>query len=126
MYQNDITGYVVLNAIDLDTHKSFTIVFNNGMINPRVGFKLIVSGDWVNNSKYGKQFQAVQYQEIEPDEIDGIVTYLASGFFGGIKEKTAKKIVSAFGADTLKVIENEPEKLKQVKGLGEAKIQALL
>ena len=126
MYQNDITGYVVLNAIDLDTHKSFIIVFNNGMINPRAGFKLIVSGDWVNNSKYGKQFQAVQYQEIEPDEIDGIISYLASGFFEGIKDKTAKKIVSVFGTDTLKVIENEPEKLKQVKGLGEAKIQALV
>lgn len=121
-----MTGYVVLNAIDLDTNKSFIIVFNNGMLNPRAGYHLIVSGDWVENSKYGKQFQAVQYTEKEPDEIEGIIAYLGAGFFGGIKEKTAKKIVSIFGKDTLKVIENEPERLKEVKGLGEAKIQSLV
>lgn len=125
-FVNDANGYAVLTAIDKDGGKPFTLVFKSGMISPKIGFNLIVNGDWVNHQQYGKQFMASQYHEAEPDDEEGIVAYLSCGIFKGIREKIARKIVDALGKETFDIIENHPEKLKEVKGLGEAKIESLV
>ena len=123
---NEVTGYAVLTAIDKDSGKSFVLVFKNGMINPKIGFSLIVQGDWVNHPQYGKQFLATQYQEVQPSDEEGIIAYLSCGIFKGIREKMARKIVDVLGKETFDVIENHPERLKEIKGLGEAKIETLI
>lgn len=125
-FTNETTGYAVLTAVDKDSGKAFTLVFKSGMINPKIGFSLIVEGDWVSHPTYGKQFMATQYQEVQPSDEEGIVAYLSCGIFKGIREKIARKIVDALGTDTFDIIENHPEKLKEVKGLGEAKIESLV
>lgn len=125
-FTNEVTGYAVLTAVDKDSGKSFTLVFKNGMISPKIGFSLIVQGDWVNHPQYGKQFMATQYQEVQPSDEEGIVAYLSCGIFKGIREKMARKIVDVLGKETFDVIENHPERLKEVKGLGESKIETLI
>ena len=126
IYTNPENGYAVIIAKDKDNGKSFTLVFPNGMVDPKVGYNLIVNGDWVISAKWGKQFVAKQYQEIAPTEIDGIIAYLSCGIFKGIGEKFARKIVEHFGSETVSIIENSPEKLYEVKGMGNKKVESII
>ena len=105
-FSNETTGYAVLSAINKDGGKPFTLVFKSGMISPKIGFSLIVQGDWINHPTYGKQFMASQYQEVQPSDEEGIIAYLSCGIFKGIREKIARKIVDALGTDTFDIIEN--------------------
>ena len=126
VFENTENGYAVLSAKNNETNKSFTLVFNSGMISPKVGFNLEVSGDWVNNKRFGEQFVATQYKEINPTTEDGIIAYFSCGIFKGIGEKFARKIVNVFGEDTMKVIDETPDRLYEVKGLGDKKIQSII
>ena len=67
-FNNEVTGYAVLTAVDKDSGKSFVLVFKNGMISPKIGFSLIVQGEWVIHPQYGKQFMVTQYQEVQPSD----------------------------------------------------------
>ena len=124
IFLNHDNGYAVLNAKDKDGGKTFCLVAQNGMLDPKIGFNIIASGDWVTTSKYGKQFIAKEYKEVVPTETDGIVAYLSCGIFKGIGEKIARKIVDALGENTISIIDNNPEKLYEVKGLGDKKGQS--
>ena len=129
IFTNKITGYAVLSASEkTGKHygKLFTLVFKSGMIDPKTGYDLIVSGDWIIDKTYGKQFLANNYTEVKPTDSDGIVSYLSCGLFKGIGEKFARKIVDVFGEETINIIENEPEKLSEVKGLGKKKVESLV
>lgn len=78
-------------------------------------------GAW-KNGKYGYQFETAQWKEIIPKTIEGIEGYLASGLLKGIGEKTAAAIVARFGLSTLDVLENEPEKLLEIRGITEERL----
>ena len=82
-------------------------------------------GEWVD-SKYGKQFKVSNYKELIDLTEDGIKAYLASGLIKGIGPKTAEKIVKRFGAASLKVIEKEPEKLLEIKGITKNKLENIV
>lgn len=125
IYINDESGYAVLTAQE-DGGKLFTLVFRNGMIDPKIGYNLIVSGDWVDTERFGRQFVAQQYQEVKPTTVDGIIEYLSSGLFRGIGEKTARKITYEFGVDTINVIEKTPDLLYRIKGIGKKTVQSLI
>ncbi len=85
---------------------------------------MILDGEW-ENSKYGCQLNVESFEEIIPQTDEGIKGYLSSCLIKGIGEKTADEIVARFGADTLKVIENEPEKLLEIRGISEAKLEEI-
>lgn len=85
------------------------------------GESLEVSGSWVSHPKWGEQFKAEMYRVILPASVSGIRKYLGSGMIKGIGQSMADRIVDHFKETTLDVIENEPEKLKQIHGIGEAK-----
>ena len=84
--------------------------------------ELELDGEWVE-SKYGYQLQVEQWQEIVPQTADGLLAYLGSGLIRGIGPKTAEDIVATFGPDTLNILDNEPEKLLQIRGITEGKLK---
>ena len=81
-----------------------------------------LDGEW-QNSKHGYQLQVDQCEEIVPQTKDGVQGYLSSRLIKGVGEKTAELIVGRFGADALKVLENEPERLLEIRGITPAKLE---
>ncbi len=85
------------------------------------GETLEISGQWVNHNKYGDQFKIEIYKVVLPATVSGIKKYLGSGMIKGIGKSLADKIVNHFQENTLEIIENEPERLESVHGIGKAK-----
>ena len=84
--------------------------------------ELELDGEWVE-SKYGYQLQVEQWQEIVPQTADGLLAYLGSGLIRGIGPKTAEDIGATFGPDTPNILDNETEKLLQIRGITEGKLK---
>ena len=84
--------------------------------------ELELEGEWVNG-KYGMQLQVEQWREVVPKTKEGVLSYLSSGLIKGIGEKTAAEIVAKFGTNTLDVLEKNPERLLEVRGITENKLE---
>lgn len=123
-YHNEDSGYTVIEGADDVTGKIFTAVCNN-MFLPSKGQKFVADGDWVNG-KYGKEFRISSYKEEELKTKSAIAEYLSSGLFKGIGPALSKRIVDYFGEDSIEIIENNPERLSEVKGLSKNKIETLI
>ncbi|MBL8783600.1 MAG: ATP-dependent RecD-like DNA helicase [Deltaproteobacteria bacterium] len=89
------------------------------------GMTVRLEGRWDESPRFGKQFRAERFTEIVPATREGLKRYLASGFVDGIGEGFAKRLVDAFGAETIEIILNDPERLKEVPGLGKKRAEAL-
>lgn len=97
-----------------------------GYLLPTVeGIHYRFSGHWQEDSRYGMQFNLNTYEEIVKPNRDSIVAYLSSGIIKGIGEKTAERIYDAFGDKTLNVLDNEPEKLLNIKGISKEKLSGI-
>ncbi len=90
-----------------------------------VGEQVELSGEWSVHPKHGKQFKAETVKTLRPATLEGIEKYLASSLIKGIGPVTAKQMVKAFGKDTLRIIEEEPERLTEVSGIGEVKARTI-
>jgi len=86
-----------------------------------LGETIKVNGKWETHPKYGQQLKIDSFEVMLPAGIDGIRTYLGSGIVKGIGPSLAARMVKAFGAETLEVIEGHPQRLVEVDGIGEAK-----
>ena len=84
--------------------------------------ELELDGEWVNG-KYDMQLQVEQWREIVPKTKEGVLSYLGSGLIKGIGEKTAAEIVAKFGTGTLDILEKHPERLLEVRGITENKLE---
>ena len=82
-------------------------------------------GNIVNHPKYGEQFNVTFYERVMPEEKDSIVSFLSSGTFKGIGEKTAEKIVDVLGKDALQIIIENPTNLMLVKGITKKQIDTI-
>ena len=122
-YHNKDNGYTVIEAKNEKTLKTFTAVGTN-MLDPAIGMKISAAGDWTKND-YGKQFKFTDYTEEDFNSNQGLINYLGGGFFKGIGPAIAKKIVDYFGDETVNVIENEPERLSEVKRVSNKIIDSL-
>lgn len=80
-----------------------------------------LDGEWVDG-KFGKQLQVKHWHEIVPPTIEGIRGYLGSGLLKGIGEKTAETIIQRFGAKSLYVLEHQPERLLEIRGITEERL----
>ncbi len=123
VYEHPDTGYTVGRLSARDHAELITVVGNLASINP--GESLLLQGQWVDNAKYGRQFQIEKYETILPANVVGLRKYLGSGLIKGIGPKMATLIVRKFGMDTMDVIENEPEKLARVPGIGRKRVQII-
>ena len=76
------------------------------------------TGRWKLDRKYGRQFEAASYLALRPETRDGMRRYLGSGLIEGIGKVMARRLVDQFGLETLQVIEQQPERLTEVEGVG--------
>lgn len=123
VYESHDTGYIVGRLSARDHAELITVVGNLASINP--GESLLLQGQWVDNPRYGRQFQIEKYETILPANVVGLRKYLGSGLIKGIGPKMAGLIVRKFGMDTMDVIENEPEKLARVPGIGRKRVKII-
>ncbi len=123
VYENPDSGYTVGRFSAYGHSELVTIVGNLASVN--AGESLLLSGKWTNNPKYGAQFQIDRYETIQPATVNGIRKYLGSGMIKGIGPKMATRIVSKFGMDTIDVIEQTPEKLADVEGIGKKRVKMI-
>jgi exodeoxyribonuclease V alpha subunit len=100
-----------------------TVVGN--IISPTPGEILAMEGEWVNHPKYGEQFKLVRYATKVPASVYGIEKYLGSGLIKGIGPVMAKRIVKCFGKETLDLIEKDIERLREVEGIGDKRIEMI-
>lgn len=89
------------------------------------GEQVECSGEYVLHQRFGRQFKVDTYKTVQPQTGSAIEAYLGSGIISGIGPVTAKAIVSAFGADTLFILDEEPERLKEVPGIGAKRAMAI-
>lgn len=122
-FRNPDTGWAVVRLLDEATGRPVTVVGSIAQL--KEGQRLKVSGKETSHPKFGVQVQADTLEAIAPSTAEGIEAYLASGLVRGIGPATAQKIVQAFGIDTLRVIEEEPQRLRRVRGLGDRRIDEL-
>ncbi len=116
IYVNEETKYVVAR-LDVPGRRDLaTVVGNLASLTP--GETLRLHGTWTHHKKYGDQFQVERYETVAPATLTGIRRYLGSGLIKGIGPVFAERLVDAFGLDTLRVIEEEPDRLRTVKGIG--------
>lgn len=113
LFKNSENGYIVL---DLET-KSDTVTVVGVLGEIDAGEELTVTGKYVVHPKFGDQFRAEYCQRRMPVEASAILKYLSSGVIKGIGPVMAKKIVEKFGSGSLEVIETNPEKLLDIKGI---------
>ncbi|MBQ8208322.1 MAG: ATP-dependent RecD-like DNA helicase [Clostridia bacterium] len=118
IYHNEENGYAIC-SFATDGGDLVTIVGTLPYI--AEGEHLTVSGMWVHNPKYGRQFKVESFEKQLPADEDSILRYLASGAIKGVGAKTAIKIVEEFGEDTFDVIEKHPEWLAQIPGISRKK-----
>lgn len=112
-YRNEDNGYTVLDfVVSKDT---ITCVGNFIAINE--GENLCLKGDFVDHQLYGKQLKVSSYEMVIPGDAQAIERYLGSGVISGIGPALAARIVDKFGDDTIEIIENQPERLAEVKGI---------
>src|SRR5580658_1535788 len=90
-----------------------------------VGARVRVRGTMVTDSKHGEQLEAASVTLLLPSTLDGVEKYLASGVVPGIGEKLARRIVAAFGLETLRVLDEQPQRLHEVEGLGRKRALAV-
>ncbi len=121
-FRNESNGYTVakLNTSDGD----ITIVGNTPFISLEETVK--VEGEWIYHPTYGEQLAFTSIFTVVPSTLKGIENYLSSGLIPHIGPKTAKKIVERFGLDSLEIIQYNPERLKEISGIGEKKLEKII
>lgn len=122
-YQHPETHYTVAR-LDDDDGPGVTIV---GAIFPvSEGEEIKVTGAWKRHPRYGLQFQVDHWEKIDPATIDGIEKYLGSGMIKGIGPIYAKRLVAAFGLDTLKILSEQPLRVMEVDGIGDVRARRII
>lgn len=113
VFCNEENGWTVL---ELDTETTLETVV--GVLpQVQVGESLRLLGGWTEHPSFGRQFKATACESTLPTDETAILRYLASGAVKGIGPSTAAKIVDRFGADSLRILEQEPEELAKIKGI---------
>ena len=121
VFRSEESGWTVLElASDDEFHK--VVGFLPAI---QVGESVRLSGEWVEHARYGRQFRAETYEHELPTDAGSVFRYLASGAIKGIGPATASSIVQKFGADTLRIMEEDPMRLVEVRGITEARAKKI-
>jgi exodeoxyribonuclease V alpha subunit len=115
-YHNTDNGFCVLRAKARGHRDLVTVVGHAAIIS--AGEWITASGEWINDRTHGQQFKAHFMRTSAPTTIDGIERYLASGMIRGIGPVYAKKMVRGFGEHVFDIIETQPDRLREVDGIG--------
>ncbi len=122
-FQSPESGFCVLRIRD-NQGALVTVIGIAPQINK--GVMIDATGVWVKDAKFGRQLKADQLRISQPASIDGMERYLASGLVPGIGPAFAERLIKAFGTDVFEVIENDPERLLEVDGIGRGRYKKIL
>ena len=117
IYRNTDNGYTVLNLVNGEDEITCVGIFST----IAEGENIEATGDYTDHPTYGTQFKVVSFEEKAPEDQEAIERYLGSGAIKGIGLAMAARIVRRFKEDTFRIIEEEPERLVEVKGISERK-----
>lgn len=121
IYKNEENGYAVFSVEGEDGEE----IFVGNLYGVGEGLYIIAEGEYVNHPQYDIQFKFTSCEIKMPEDTVGIERYLASGIIKGIGEVRAKQIVKKFKSDTLRIIEEEPERLAEIKGISERQARSI-
>jgi len=122
IFQSPDNGFAVF-VLQVNQKNSTTISGYLNSIQP--GEQVTVQGSWSMHPKFGKQFQAKQCTVSLPTSVVGLKKYLGSGMIKGIGPTYAEKLVNYFGEHVLEVIDKHPERLRQVPGIGQKRVEVI-
>ncbi len=117
IYSNDDNSYKVME-MENENESFIAVGYFHAVAE---GESLCLTGKWTSHPTYGDQFKADMFEKILPATCESIERYLASGIIKGIRKATATKLVEKFGEDTLSVLESEPHRIAQIKGISLSK-----
>lgn len=127
LFTNPENSYTVAALKPSDAAPSskteFTVVGNLGSIQPQEFLKL--QGYWITDKRYGRQFKVHSYTSKLPDSTTAMEKYLGSGLIKGIGKTYAKKLVEKFGTEIFDIIENDPERLREVPNIGKKRLDMI-
>ncbi|MDY0204124.1 MAG: ATP-dependent RecD-like DNA helicase [Desulfovibrio desulfuricans] len=135
IFHNEENGYTVLRLMPASvnsgggdgglTRPRDSVSCVGHMVNPQAGVQMKLGGRWVNNTRFGRQIEFSHAEEMLPATSEGIRLYLSSGLIKGVGEEMASRIVKAFGTDTIRVLDEEPERLLKVRGVGQKSLERI-
>lgn len=123
VFSSDQTGYCIVSASS-PVHGNITLVGTLIGMKPQMDADVV--GEWINHPRFGRQLKVTSWTETRPCSIAGIMGYLSSGLVKGIGPVLAERIVKRFGLETLNIIDADPEKLRQVDGIGKKKLEKII
>lgn len=123
LFEAPDSDYRVFRLHDEDDDVTYTVTGHG--TKPLVGDRLEVKGHWVQHKRYGRQFAAGGWSRIIPESVDGIERFLGSGAVKGMGPALAHRVVAAFGKDTMKILERDPQRLLEVEGIGPKKLAVI-
>ncbi|MDR2488066.1 MAG: ATP-dependent RecD-like DNA helicase [Desulfovibrio sp.] len=115
VFHNEENGYTVLRLRVQNRAEPVTVV--GSMPVPQPGIGMSVTGIWVNDERFGRQFKMESFEALLPATAEGIRLYLGSGLIKGVGKTLAGRIVDAFGEETFTVLDDDPDRLTTVKGI---------
>jgi exodeoxyribonuclease V alpha subunit len=116
VFESPESGFLV-GRLDVATEPD-PVTFVGNLLAVSEGETVRLTGRWINDKKFGPQLKVEKFEGVVPSTIDGIEKYLASGLIEGIGPTYAKRLVAAFGVETLRIIDEEPHRLQKVPGIG--------
>jgi len=116
VYESEDTGFFVGRLREEGERELTTFVGNLMAIS--IGETIRLWGRWVDDKKWGRQLRVERYETVLPATVKGIEKYLGSGLIDGIGKTFARRLVEAFGVETLRIIDEEPARLRKVPGIG--------
>ncbi len=120
-FQSPVNGFTTMYVVTKEGRElcvGYAAGFNEGST-------VELDGDFVEHAEYGTEFKFKQIRETAPEDTASILRYLGSGAIKGLGEKLAMRIVQAFGEDTLRILEEEPERLSEIKGISPRKAREI-
>jgi len=123
IFQSKESGFTIAS---FETQNKDRINITGDLGNIYVDQKITVGGTWKTHPKFGKQLSVKNFKIADPSSKKGISLYLSSGRIKGIGKGAAELLVNAFGEETLNVIENDPDRLTTIKGIGKKKADVII
>ena len=123
VYANEDSLFAVFEAERGLARESFRVV--GPLLELEEGERAELTGQWVMDRRFGRQFKASAYRRVVPTTRRGVVDYLASKQFKGIGPNLAERIVDTLGEDALEILKDEPGRLRDVPGIGQTKFEAI-
>ena len=123
VFKNPDNGYMV-GRVRLENNELITIIGN--VFELQCGEELEIEGKWIVNKTYGKQFEISTVKAQSPATMQGIENYLGSGMIKGVGPAMAARIVARFKEKTLEVLDDDPQKLSEIEGIGEKRVKQII